>query len=76
LRALDPENNKNLFAENEDVEWSVRGLFHRTLLRPLKMLLVEPILLFITIYISIVYGIIYASEFVLLPEFLATHVML
>ena len=76
MRALGPEKNKSLYAESEDVEWSVRGLFHRTLLRPFEMLLVEPILLFVTIYISVVYGIIYASEFVLLSVFLATHMML
>jgi MFS transporter, DHA1 family, multidrug resistance protein len=76
LRALDPEKNGNLYAESENVEWSLSGLLNRTLLRPLKMLLVEPILLIITIYISVVYGIIYASEFGFHLAFLATQVML
>ena len=35
---------------------------HRTILRPFKMLLQEPILVIITIYMSIVYGLLYARE--------------
>ena len=75
MRALDPEKKNDLYAESETFEWNMSGLLNRTLLRPFKMLLVEPILLFITIYISVVYGIIYASEFVFLPAFLAPQIM-
>ncbi|KAI9430447.1 MFS polyamine transporter [Lactarius indigo] len=60
LRALNPEKNKDVYAESEKIEWTISGLLNRTLFRPMKMLLVEPILLLITFYLSIVYGVIYA----------------
>jgi multidrug resistance protein len=60
LRALHPEKSKDIYAESEKIEWTPKELLNRTLLRPLKMLLVEPILLLVTIYLSIVYGVIYA----------------
>ncbi|KAI0295170.1 MFS polyamine transporter [Multifurca ochricompacta] len=60
LRALDPEKNKNLYAEGEKIDWAPRAFLDRTILRPIRMLFVEPILLLITVYISLVYGVIYA----------------
>jgi DHA1 family multidrug resistance protein-like MFS transporter len=69
LRALHPEKNGDLYAESEKIKWTARELLNRTVLRPLKMLLVEPILLLVTVFLSIVYGIIYASELMILPHF-------
>ncbi|KAA1477951.1 MFS polyamine transporter [Dentipellis sp. KUC8613] len=54
------ENNPELYAEIERQGWSFHELLHRTVFRPFIMLLLEPILLFVTIYLSIVYGVIYA----------------
>ena len=59
LRKLDPEGNKDLYAPHEKSDWSVGGIAHRTLLRPFQILAQEPILVLITIYLSIVYGILY-----------------
>jgi len=60
LRKEDPVGNKHLYAEHEKQDWSTRGVVNRTLLRPFKMLAMEPILVLITIYLSIVYGLLYA----------------
>ncbi|VDC00642.1 unnamed protein product [Peniophora sp. CBMAI 1063] len=60
LRKEDSEKNKDLYAESERGDWSAKGLFDRTIKRPFVMLLVEPILLLITLYMSIVYGVLYA----------------
>ncbi|KAI0270438.1 major facilitator superfamily domain-containing protein [Gloeopeniophorella convolvens] len=60
LRKLDPEANKDKFAESEGQKWSLVELLHRTIFRPFKMILVEPILSLITAYMSLVYGLIYA----------------
>lgn len=60
LRALNPEKSKDVYAESEKIEWTASELLNRTVLRPFKMLLVEPILLLVTVYLSVVYGIIYA----------------
>lgn len=63
LRKLDPVKNKDLYAEHEKEDWSVRGIIRRTIFRPFKMLALEPILLLTTIYISIVYGLLYSCEY-------------
>ncbi|KAI0061389.1 MFS polyamine transporter [Artomyces pyxidatus] len=60
MRKQDPVANKEIYAESERVEWSTSELLNRTILRPFKMLFVEPILLLVTIYLSVVYGVIYA----------------
>ncbi|KAI0051196.1 MFS polyamine transporter [Auriscalpium vulgare] len=73
LRKLDPVGNKDVFAESERVQWSLKELLHRTILRPFKMLLVEPILLLITIYISVVYGVLYALFEAFPVIFIRTH---
>jgi DHA1 family multidrug resistance protein-like MFS transporter len=61
LRKANPEKNKELYAESERVSWSPSAVLERTLFRPFKMLFVEPILLLSTIYLSVAYGVIYAS---------------
>ncbi|KAJ7808993.1 MFS polyamine transporter [Mycena olivaceomarginata] len=60
LRKADPVENKNLFAAYEKQDWSIGGVINRTLFRPFHMLYVEPTLFLITIYISVVYGVLYA----------------
>ncbi|TFY57696.1 hypothetical protein EVJ58_g6869 [Rhodofomes roseus] len=60
LRKADPVKNADLYAEHERADWSVKGIMHRTLYRPLLMLAIEPILLLVTIYLSLVYGVLYA----------------
>lgn len=60
LRQADPVRNANLYAEHERADWSLKGVLHRTLYRPFKMLAVEPILLLVTLYLSLVYGVLYA----------------
>ncbi len=62
LRRDNPEKNADLYAEHEKQDWSVRGVLHRTLYRPFQMLLMEPILVLVTIYLSIVYGVLYARK--------------
>ncbi|GAK64347.1 MFS polyamine transporter [Moesziomyces antarcticus] len=59
LRKLDPEANKELYAPHEKSDWSFKGVMHRTLLRPFQILAQEPILVLITIYLSVVYGVLY-----------------
>jgi len=63
LRRANPEKNKDLYAESERVSWAPKAVLQRTIFRPFKMLLVEPILLLATIYLSVAYGVIYASTF-------------
>ncbi|KAH9476296.1 Ascochitine biosynthesis cluster MFS transporter [Psilocybe cubensis] len=60
LRKEDPEGSKDLYAEHEKQDWSFKGVVQRTLFRPFSMLLGEPILMLITVYLSIVYGLLYA----------------
>ncbi|TFK83428.1 MFS polyamine transporter [Polyporus arcularius HHB13444] len=60
LRKTDPETNAKLYAEHERSDWSFQGILHRTLYRPIKMIYQEPILLLVTVYLSLVYGILYA----------------
>ena len=59
----DPVGSKDLYAEHEKQDWSIMGVIHRTLFRPLDMLASEPILVMVTVYISIVYGLLYACTF-------------
>ncbi|KAK0440401.1 MFS polyamine transporter [Desarmillaria tabescens] len=60
LRKEDPESNARLFAGHEMEDWSIKGIAQRTLCRPFKMLLLEPILVLVTVYISVVYAVLYA----------------
>jgi len=59
LRKAEPEKNQNVYAEHEKMDWTFMAVIHRTLYRPFYMLYKEPILLLITIYISVVYGVLY-----------------
>ncbi|KAF9044209.1 MFS polyamine transporter [Panaeolus papilionaceus] len=63
LRKEDPIATKDLYAEHEKQDWSFKGVVHRTLFRPFSMLAQEPILVLITIYLSVVYGLLYARKF-------------
>lgn len=54
--------NKNIFAESETKKWTPRELLNSTIVRPFTMVIVEPILLLVTVYMSVVYGIIYGCE--------------
>ena len=66
LRKANPEKNMDRYAESERVSWALGAVLERTIFRPFKMLFVEPILLLSTIYLSVAYGVIYASESCLL----------
>ncbi|KAI0036325.1 major facilitator superfamily domain-containing protein [Vararia minispora EC-137] len=59
LRKEDPVRNKDRYAELERQGWNFGPLLDRTVKRPFKMLTVEPILVLITIYLSVVYGVLY-----------------
>lgn len=54
------EANTALYAEHERQDWSIMGVLRRSLFRPFTMLANEPILLLVTIYMSVIYGILYA----------------
>ncbi|KAG5652152.1 hypothetical protein H0H81_006136 [Sphagnurus paluster] len=60
IRKADPVGSKDIYAEYEKQDWSIRGVIHRTLYRPFHMLILEPVLVLITIYLSLVYGVLYA----------------
>ncbi|PIL27281.1 MFS general substrate transporter [Ganoderma sinense ZZ0214-1] len=61
LRKADPEANSLLYSEHARSDWSLSGVLHRTLFRPVQMIICEPILLLVTIYTSLVYGVLYAT---------------
>ncbi|KAJ7461146.1 MFS polyamine transporter [Mycena latifolia] len=58
-RKADPAGTQHLFAAHEKQDWSPRGIVHRTLFRPFQMLAGEPILVLVTLYLSLVYGVMY-----------------
>jgi len=62
LRRQDAKLNKDLYAEHEKGDWSAKGLLERTLFRTFKMLALEPILVLTTIYVAVVYGLLYSCE--------------
>lgn len=66
LRKADPVGNRDVYAEHERGDWSLKGVARRTILRPVKMVLNEKILVLVTIYLSFVYGVLY-SLFEALP---------
>jgi len=70
LRKEDPIGSKHLYSGHENQDWSLKGVMSRTLLRPAKMLALEPILLLVTIYMAVVYGLLYACGFFL---FISVH---
>ncbi|KAE9400846.1 MFS general substrate transporter [Gymnopus androsaceus JB14] len=59
LRKQDPVRNANVISDHEKLDSSFHGLVDRTLYRPWKMMASEPILILLTIYMSVVYGILY-----------------
>ncbi|KAJ7768095.1 major facilitator superfamily domain-containing protein [Mycena maculata] len=58
-RAADPAGAQHLYAAHERQDWTPRGVLHRTLFRPFQMLAGEPILVLVTLYLSLVYGVMY-----------------
>lgn len=61
LRKADPIKNKDLLADGE-VKFSVAAFMTQTLFRPFHMLVKEPILILVTLYISMVYAVLYARK--------------
>ncbi|KAL1700521.1 major facilitator superfamily domain-containing protein [Schizophyllum commune] len=59
LRKAEPERYANLYAEHDRQDWSLAGVIRRTLFRPFQMLFIEPILALVTLYLSLVYGVLY-----------------
>ncbi|KAJ7690229.1 MFS general substrate transporter [Mycena rosella] len=58
-RKADPTGTEHLFAAHEKQDWTPRGVLHRTLFRPFQMLAGEPILVLVTLYLSLIYGVMY-----------------
>ncbi|KIL58566.1 hypothetical protein M378DRAFT_86356 [Amanita muscaria Koide BX008] len=60
LRKANPVVNVKIYAEHEKQDWSITGVIKRTIFRPFHMLAMEPVLILVTIYVSMVYGLLYA----------------
>ena len=76
FRKTDPIGNKDVYAEHERGDWSLKGVMRRTVLRPVEMVLREKILVFVTIYLSFVYGVLYSRKcFRFLPLFQLNHIL-
>lgn len=60
MRKEEPELNKDVYSELERADFSFKGIITRTLARPFIMLFKEPILVLVTIYMSIVYALLYS----------------
>lgn len=52
-------NNWGIHAAHESVELSIKEIAQKTITRPIVLLCTEPVILFVTIYNSFVYGILY-----------------
>ena len=52
--------NFAIHAKHEEIEFDVKNLLQKYFLRPLRMLFTEPVILFVTIYMSMIYGLVYA----------------
>ncbi|QLL32855.1 hypothetical protein HG536_0D03770 [Torulaspora globosa] len=52
-------NNWGIHAAHENVELSIKEIAQKTVTRPIVMLCTEPVLLFVSVYQSFVYGILY-----------------
>ena len=52
--------NWAIHAKHEEVQLDLREIIHNNFLRPIRMLFTEPVVLFVTIYMSLVYGLVYA----------------
>lgn len=55
MRKADPVGNKDVYADLERADFSFKSIVTRTLARPFVMLATEPILMLVTIYLSIMY---------------------
>ncbi|KAH8430863.1 MFS transporter [Aspergillus melleus] len=53
-------HNWGIHAKQDEVEVEIKELLHNNFMRPIKMLISEPILLLISLYISFIYGLMYA----------------
>ncbi|KAK1139242.1 hypothetical protein N8T08_001172 [Aspergillus melleus] len=53
-------HNWGIHAKQDEVEVEIKELLRNNFMRPIKMLISEPILLLISLYISFIYGLIYA----------------
>lgn len=49
-----------IHAAHDEVELDLRQIAHTNLIRPMKMLITEPVLLLVTLYMSFIYGLVYA----------------
>lgn len=52
--------NWAIHAKQEEVELDIGELVHNNFLRPLRILITEPVILFVSIYMSFIYGLTYA----------------
>lgn len=52
--------NWAIHAKHDEVDIDLQELIHKNLLRPLRMLITEPIILLISLYMSFIYGLVYA----------------
>ncbi|CAK5271077.1 unnamed protein product [Mycena citricolor] len=59
-RKADPDALGHLYAAHEKRDWSAMGIIRSTLFRPFIMLAGEPILVLVTAYLSLIYGVLYA----------------
>lgn len=58
LRAF--TKNHAIHAKHDEAELDLRKIIHDSILRPIKMLASEPVLLLVTVYMSFIYGLVYA----------------
>jgi hypothetical protein len=72
----DPVGSKDLYAEHEKQDWSITAVIHRTVFRPFHMLALEPILVLVTIYLSVVYGLLYGRKRLLFSFFRGSYLTL
>ena len=56
MRKENPEEHGDKYAELERADFSLHSIITRTLARPLVMLVVEPIMITVTIYLSVSYS--------------------
>ncbi|BGP20179.1 hypothetical protein JCM10213v2_008314 [Rhodosporidiobolus nylandii] len=59
MRKENPEKHSERYGELERADFSPKAIITRTLARPMIMLVVEPLVLVTTIYLSVVYGLLY-----------------
>lgn len=53
--------NWGIHAKQEEIEIDLKELFQKNLSRPLRILFTEPMVLFVTIYLAFLYGLLYLS---------------